>query len=125
MPRGIKAEAAPVESSAPGNGKPSNKYEGVRLALSTIGNEAKPLEIQSWLKTTHKMKMPVSTISNYKSSILSGGYKKAKTRGRKPKAKGGNADIGGITVEDIKAVQELVNRIGADKVRDLAGVLAK
>ena len=35
------------------------------------------------------------------------------------------ASTGGISMEDIRAVKELVGRIGADKVQELAGMLAK
>jgi hypothetical protein len=35
------------------------------------------------------------------------------------------ASTGGISMEDIRAVRELVGRIGADKVQELAGMLAK
>jgi hypothetical protein len=35
------------------------------------------------------------------------------------------AAAGGISMEDIRAVKDLVARIGADRVQELAGVLAK
>jgi hypothetical protein len=38
-------------------------------------------------------------------------------------AKAGARD--GITLEDIRAVKEVVGRIGADKVQELAGILSK
>ena len=47
----------------------------------------------------------------------------AKKRGR-PKGKWA-ASASNITVQDIEAVKALVDRIGAEKVRDLAQVLAK
>src|SRR5579862_7478873 len=43
-----------------------------------------------------------------------------KKRGR---PKGGSAS--GVTIHDIEAVKELVDRIGAEKVQELAAVLAK
>ncbi len=55
----------------------------------------------------------------------------AAKRGRPPKqkpaAKAGprQASPGGITLEDISAVKALVQRMGADKVQQLAAVLAK
>jgi len=33
--------------------------------------------------------------------------------------------IGGISLEDIRAVKGLVDRIGADQVQELAGMLAR
>jgi hypothetical protein len=124
MPRGVKKETtATSEPNAQANGKPASKMEGVQRALAELGNEAKPLKIQDWLKTTFKIKMPISTISNYKSTILSGAGKKgppAKRKGGQPKVR-----AGGITIHDIEAVKALVDRMGAEKVQQLAQVLAK
>ena len=33
--------------------------------------------------------------------------------------------VGGITLDDVRAVKEIVDRIGADRVRELADVLSK
>lgn len=128
MPRGKKAETAtkPETPAQPADSKPTSKMDGVQRALSTLGNDAKPLRIQEWLKETYKIKMPVSTISNYKSTILGGAGKKGRPGKRKGgRPKGSQSTAGGITVQDIEAVKALVDRMGAEKVRDLAQVLAK
>jgi len=126
MPKGVKKET--TEPTTQANGKPKNKMDGVRRAMSTLGNEAKPIKIQEWLKTSFKIKMPISTISNYKSLILKEG--KASKNGRRVKRKGGRpkaapSSAGGITVQDIEAVKSLVDQMGAEKVQQLAQVLAK
>src|SRR5438552_4112783 len=72
MPKGKPKQIAetPKAKPEPANGKPVSKLEGVRWALQKLGNEAKPIQIQSWLKDTYKLDMPVSTITNYKSSLV-------------------------------------------------------
>jgi hypothetical protein len=46
----------------------------------------------------------------------------ARTR---PAAAAKEGAAGGISLDDIRAVKELVGKIGADKVQELAGVLAR
>jgi len=62
------------------------------------------------------------------STILSGAGKKgrpAKRKGGRPKAAAATGTAGGITMHDIEAVKSLVDRMGAEKVKQLAQVLAK
>jgi hypothetical protein len=125
-----KAPAAQPEKS---NGKPESKMEGVRWALQKLGNDAKPLAIQDWLSDQYKIKMTIATIYNYKSTIQKQkgagkpGPKPGAKRGRPPKAAPQThaSTGGGISLDDIRAVKSLADRIGAEKVRELAIVLAK
>jgi hypothetical protein len=48
--------------------------------------------------------------------------KRGRTAKKKPEAK---AVGGGISIQDIEAVKKLVERMGVEKVRQLAGVLAE
>jgi ABC-type phosphate/phosphonate transport system substrate-binding protein len=99
-----------------------SKMEGVRRALAELGSEAKPLEIKSYLKREFGINMEPNMISNYKSMIKSGGNKSALIR-RPKSAAGVRGANGGFSLEEIQAVKEVADRIGADKVRQLAAVL--
>jgi hypothetical protein len=123
-------KASPVAAStshSSANGKPKSNYAAVSLILADSGNDLKPLDIQEQLKKRFNIKMETSVISNYKSTILRKGAK-AKRVGR-PKmhrAVASRASASStISIEDIKAVKDLAERIGVDKLRQLAEVLAK
>jgi hypothetical protein len=126
MPKGYPKEKAP-----PANGKPISKMEAMRQIFDARGYDIKPLEIQSHLKKEFGINMTTTVISSYKTTITS---KRKGKRGKKKmsaiaaESQAAPAPVsraGGITVEDIRAVKELAKRIGADKVRQLAEVLAK
>jgi hypothetical protein len=109
MPRGI-----------PKNKEGISKMEGMRRAMAELGNDAAPMELQKFLKDELGIAMPTSLISNYKSTIKSSGRSALI---RKPGAAKPRAD--GITVEDIRTVKEVIDKLGAEKVRELADVLGK
>jgi hypothetical protein len=102
------------------------KMEAVRRALAELGQDAQPSDIQSYVKSKFGIDMEKTMISSYKTSLKAAG-KSALTR--KPKSQGARATstrtTGGISLDDIRAVKELADRIGADKVRELAEVLSK
>ena len=118
MPRGKKASV---------NGKPESKMDAVRDALANLGNDATPIDIQAYVKKTFNLALDTSLISNYKGYLTKGAGKKSKSKGKKPgKAKAaGVQHVGGISMADIAAVKALTDRMGADKVADLARVLGK
>ena len=58
-----------------------SKMDAVRQALSDLGKDAKPLELQPYIKQSFGIDMSVDHVSTYKSQIL---RKKGKRRGRKP-----------------------------------------
>jgi hypothetical protein len=113
MPRGIPKNRS--------NDTVITKTEAVKRALVELGQDAKPLELQKHIKTQFGIHMEPQHISNYKSSFKSAGksalIRKPASR-RAPAAAGG-----GISLEDIRAVKQVVEKIGADKVRQLAEVL--
>jgi hypothetical protein len=140
MPRGRPkkpAEATKQEAEAPKpgqvNGGAISKLEAVRRSLAELGNDAKPLALQGHLKKTFGIDMEPSYISKYKSLVLTSARK---LKGSKPKpavpatpaptpAPKASATGGGISLDDIRAVKELTARLGADKVSELAGLLAR
>jgi hypothetical protein len=121
---------APKSGSGQRNGKALSKLEAVRRTMAELGNDAKPLAIQAHLKKTFGIDMDPKLISNYKNLVkkTAGG----KPKGRKPKAaEAAQAPAlrartaGGISLDDIRAVKELSDRLGADKVRELVDLLAR
>jgi len=137
MPRGKKAEGEKV-----------NKLEAVRQVIKTHGKETMPVDIAKFVKEEHGATMSVDMASTYKSTALKqlglkGKGKRKGKRGPKPgwktAAAASNGEVatahvattaprtsgGGITLEDISAVKKLVDQIGAEKVKQLAQVLAK
>src|SRR5260370_39518691 len=109
-----------------GDGKGFKKWEGVQRGGSGLGRDGTPPKIKDYIKSHFRLHLETSLISNYKSSMLKKGAGKSGVS-RKPQsqaaARAGSS--GGITVGDIKAVKEVVDRLGADKVQELAQVLAK
>lgn len=109
-----------------------NKMEAVRQILAKHGKDTKPGQIVELAKSEHGAELSYDMASTYKSAVLrkAGGGKK---RGRKPGRKPGvpvassqnGSQVAGISLEDIRAVKILADRLGADKVRQLAEVLAK
>lgn len=110
-----------------------SKIDAVRQIIGTHGKDTMPVEIVKFAKAEHGVKLTPGTASNYKTTVLkelvSGGKPKAK-KGPKPGWKktpsNGTARNGaGISIHDIEAVKKLVEQVGADKVEQLARVLAK
>ena len=114
MRRGIQAD-----------GQGITKWDAVQRALAELGKDAKPLAIKDFIKSKFGLNMESQLISNYKSAISRKAGKQGPVilRPAPPAASAGSA--GGITVDDIRAVKEVVARIGADQVRQLTEVLAR
>jgi hypothetical protein len=112
MPRGIPKNKA--------NGM--SKMDGMRHALAELGSDAPNQDIQKFLKSQLSIDMDLKMISGYKT------YLKARKSAalRKPASPVAAAVVAdGITLADVRAVKEVVNKIGADKVRSLAAVLGE
>ena len=96
-----------------------------------LGKDAVPQAIQDAVKAKHGVELPMKIVSNYKSLVLK---KKGagKKMGRPPKSAAApttasvssNGKSGGISLDDIKAVKALAEKIGASKLRELADVLS-
>lgn len=104
----------------------SNKMDAVRKTLTELGNDAKPRAIQEHLKS-QGVTMSTNMISNYKTVIRKKTGKRGRPRGKRlviRKTTVGRGSGGGISLADIQTVKKLTDRIGADKVKELATVLA-
>ena len=114
-----------------GKAKQVSKMEAMRQAIQKAGPDAENSAIRAALKSDFGVTMTTGMFSNYKSAAMK--EIRAGKRGPKPGPKsaavptmnGKKADAGGITVEEISAVKNLVDQIGAEKVEQLARVLAK
>lgn len=135
MPRGIPNKKPDAQGQAHGavatRGGRINKMDCVRQALGELGDDARTKDIQGFLKRRFNLDMNTKMISTYKGSILKEAARKSGII-RKPAAtspapatpKVAQAN-GAIGMDDIRAVKELVGRIGVDGVRELAEVLSK
>jgi hypothetical protein len=129
MPRKKKHADAP-QSQAATNGREGggvNKMDLVRKALGKLGDNAAPKEIQDYLKKAFGVEMNTKFISTYKGSILKKAAGKSRlTRSPEPAAAPPakkEAASGGVSIEDVRAVKELADRLGPAKVRALMDVL--
>lgn len=133
--------AAAGAKPAAGNGNGITKKEAVRQALKGLGRNAKPAQLQPYIKATFGLDMTPAHITTAKGELHRG---KAKAAGRKqeppskspavaaapqqsaPKApQGGNGDAGGVSLKDLGVVKELLGRVGADGLRTLINLLAQ
>jgi hypothetical protein len=132
MPRRKKEttpEPQPTDAAPAGNGRRRgipgvNMMECVRQALAQLGYDAKPMQIQKHLRRKFKLNMNPKMISTYKGSIV----KEARQSGliESPVARPLPAvvlSLGGDTVEEVRAVKELGDKLGADKVKALLELL--
>lgn len=109
--------------------KGPSKLGLVREAIATLGKDAMPKAIQAEVKTKHNRNLDLNLISNYKNIVLkeggTAGKKPSKKKlGRPKKAASPAANgKGGISIDEIKAVKALADRIGAAKLKELAAVL--
>jgi hypothetical protein len=104
--------------------------------LAHFGKDGKPAQMQGWIKEQFGIEMTTDHISTAKGTILSKKGRKAKKAAPKPqvqlaaastspaKASGGGK-AGGIPLEDILAVKELVGRLGARPLHTLIDAFAK
>jgi hypothetical protein len=121
-----QAAEATGQVSSPVSGESGiNKMEAVRRALNRLGNLAKPADIQEFIRSELGMEVETQLISNYKGLISK---KAAGQSNLLPRLSGrtlAGIQVGGFSIEEIQTVKEVVDKMGADKVRQLAQVLAQ
>jgi hypothetical protein len=143
--------AAPKKAQANG----ISKMEAVRRALAELGQDATRTEIQSFVKERLGIEMNADVVSTYKAHIARKAAKttpvsaaaaqnkpapmpRAKSSpapvAKKPAppakkkpapATGRNGTAGAIGLDDIRAVKDLVGRVGPDSLKTLIEVLVK
>ena len=101
-----------------------NKRQMVQAAFEAQGDIA-PGELQAYISATYGQDLPINIISSYKSQIKKklGLGRKNKRRGRPPGVKSAPKAVASsemVNLVDLGAVNELVQRLGAEKVIALA-----
>lgn len=108
-------EEKPSEGASPVEAGPS-KMGMVREALGSLGNEAKPKQIDEYVRAKYGVEIPPTMISSYKSTITGVGASRSRA--------GTVAGNGAVAMSDIETVKRLVERIGADQLQSLVRVLS-
>jgi hypothetical protein len=118
-----------------------SKMDAIRQALAKLGQDAKPLKIQDFVKQQFGIEMTTDRISNCKSEILKEKQKTKPATMKSPaaatkspaapkplavtKEESRKLQTNDISLGDIETVKDLVERVGADSLRKLIGVLAR
>ena len=138
--------STPEGSASPAKAPVLTKIDAVRQAMAKLGKNAKPLELQSYIKKEFGIEMTADHVSTSKGDILrkkkakgkaKGASKAAAATGAQPAAAKpvaakpatattGNGKTGSsIGLEDIAVVKGLVGRVGPEQLRSLVDLLAK
>jgi hypothetical protein len=106
----------------------TSKLDAMRQAVAKLGKDAPLADLLTFIKQTFGITLERGLAYNYKSLVSNptAAKPKGKKPGRKPgkKAAANGRNAVAITLEDIQAVKALADRIGAEKVAQLAKVLA-
>jgi hypothetical protein len=124
-----------------------NKMEAVRRALTEMGQDATPSQMQPYIKQKFGIDMSTDHISTYKGDIRrKAGGAKAKPAMKKaaaPKAASGQQSgaaksqgagtssgkamqgAGSVSLQDIQTLKGLVGRVGATQLRTLIDLLGR
>ena len=128
-------------TAAPATGKKAGmtKIEAIRRAIHHLGEDAKPVQIQAYIKDKLGIDIATNHISASKTEIIRKMTSKAKPASPKPlaaakpqakpaakTAAGGNGKTtGSIGLDDIAAVKGLVGRIAPVQLKALIDLLVK
>lgn len=122
----VDTSSSKTKPTARSAGKSMSKMDAVRDALHKHGDDTKPMEIKDYIKKSFNITMDPSVISSYKTSILSKERKRGvRSAAGRPVAAIRSGNSHHISIEDIRAVKDLADRIGIDRLRQLAEVLAR
>jgi protein-disulfide isomerase-like protein with CxxC motif len=128
QPAAAEPRAAAV---SPAKARELSKTEAIKRAFAALGRDAKPAAVIEHVKKSYGLDVSAQTVSNLKARLAKKTGATGKRRGRPPKARSGASRaaaprraMAGVSLEDIRAVKALVDRIGADTVRLVAEVLA-
>jgi hypothetical protein len=116
---------APGQTNGRAGEKLTNKTEAVRRALKELGPDAKPLEIQGFVKDRFGVEISTKVVSIYKAKLGKRGRRRVKPKGEvAPAAPAPRAGHGEVTLADLRAVRELSDRVGARRLRELLELLS-
>jgi hypothetical protein len=103
----------------------SNKMEAVRQAMSKLGYDASPLEIQKFIKDSFDVDMSANMISSYKSTLRNkaGMAGRRRRRGRPRKIDSAvpvsAAFPDAVPLKDLRTIRDIAGRIGKKGLREL------
>jgi hypothetical protein len=112
-----------------GSGGVGSKTDAVRRALETLGADAKPLDIQRFVKEHYDIDISTKVISVYKGKLGRTGRRRGRP-GRKPRPEPAAASAprataaGEVTMKDLRTIKELSDRVGAGRLRELLELLS-
>jgi len=128
MPRGRKKASA---NGRTGTGR-INKMECVRQVMAELGDGVRPLEIQGALKDQFDLEMDTKMISTYKGHIQKKAAGQSAVRSSPVAVQSAPTSVqvimtggSGMQVEDVRAIKELADRLGAERVHELVEVLTQ
>jgi hypothetical protein len=108
----------------------SNKMEAVRQAMESLGNDAQPTEIQSFVKEKFGQEMTANMVSSYKSSVRKklGLKGRRRKRGRPRKGEGAPAvpattSHDAVAWKDLRTIRDMAGRLGKKGLRELVELL--
>jgi hypothetical protein len=108
-----------------------SKKEAVRRALQAMGKDAKPAQMQPYIKDNFGIEMSTEHISNAKSEVLREGKAKKKpaAKPQEPQPAKAAAKVSrvgnGVSLQDLQTVKDLVGRVGPETLRSLIELLAR
>jgi hypothetical protein len=102
------------------------RKEAVRQALGTLGKDASRSDIQKFIKDKYSFEMNLDHISTCKGEIQKEqGHKKTVAQKAEPKPLASAPPDSGISLKDIEAVKDLVERVGVASLKQLIDVMAR
>ena len=112
--------------------KHPTKGQAVGIALEILGPDAKPIQIQKYLKEERGVDVSTDSISTYKSDIrrrangqVTHSVHMAPAAKPQPTAAATAApDTGNFDINDIVTVKDLMGRVGAGQLKSLIDVMA-
>ncbi|MGL4553646.1 MAG: hypothetical protein ACRC33_20990 [Gemmataceae bacterium] len=121
-------EAEPAGEEAPSPSASRKKVKKTVMfdsAMQELGKDAKPLEIQDWIKNHYRVTLKPTLLSTYK-----GNWMRKHVRGGRPRKEavteapaamreGGKA----ATLADIRELQALIARVGKPQVKEMLALL--
>jgi hypothetical protein len=122
--KGVPDRPAPGQANGRAKERLTNKTEAVRRALKELGPDAKPLEIQGFVKDRYGLDISNKVVSIYKAKLGKRGRRRGKPKGEvAPAAPAPRAGHGEVAIADLRAMRELSDRVGARRLRELLELL--
>jgi hypothetical protein len=116
---------APSEDNTPvvpRKDRPKKKTVAFDNAMKALGADAKPLQIQDWIRRQYGMMLKATLLSTYKGNWL----RKHGRSGLTPRAGGIAGGVGGgkaATLSDVRDLKNMLSRVGVDQLKEMLTLL--